>query len=88
MPVFEKCIGLSILFSGPEVWLEYSQYSIRWMNQADGLKRIRDVMERAIAAVGQHATEGSSLWEMYREFENAMLLNMQVCEKSAQRMQQ
>ncbi|XP_039268549.2 spliceosome associated factor 3, U4/U6 recycling protein-like isoform X1 [Styela clava] len=72
--LFEKAVKDYIC---PEVWLEYAQYSIRWLGSEDGLNRIRDVMERSITAVGLHVTEGAALWEMYREFENAMLQNLQ-----------
>ncbi|XP_024528014.1 squamous cell carcinoma antigen recognized by T-cells 3 isoform X1 [Selaginella moellendorffii] len=41
-----------------------------------GLQKMRELYERAITASGIHATEGSAIWEAYREFEQAVLLTM------------
>ncbi|XP_070619436.1 squamous cell carcinoma antigen recognized by T-cells 3 [Erythrolamprus reginae] len=61
----------------PNVWLEYAQYSIGGIGQEGGIARVRDILERAVIAVGLHVTKGASIWEAYREFENAMLATMQ-----------
>ena len=60
------------------MWLEYVQYSIGEMGQEDGTKRVRDVFERALTACGLHPVLGNTLWEAYREFENALLAGLQV----------
>ncbi|XP_061162766.1 squamous cell carcinoma antigen recognized by T-cells 3-like [Saccostrea echinata] len=56
-----------------DVWLEYVQFCIGGMGQIDGMSHIRDVFERALSAAGLHVAAGSSLWEAYREFENALM---------------
>ncbi|CAK8690689.1 unnamed protein product [Clavelina lepadiformis] len=61
----------------PEVWLEYAQYSIRYVKEKDGIEKIRSIMERALSAVGLHVIQGSHLWEAYREIENAILMTLQ-----------
>lgn len=53
--------------------MEYVQFSIGGMGQADGLKKIRETFDRALTACGLHVTKGGNLWEAYREFENAIL---------------
>lgn len=64
--------------SGPEIWLEYAQYSIGGIGQEGGIEKVRSIFERALTAVGLHVTKGTALWEAYREFENAILETAQV----------
>ncbi|XP_053555809.1 squamous cell carcinoma antigen recognized by T-cells 3 [Bombina bombina] len=61
----------------PEIWLEYAQYSIGGMGEKDGIAQIRAIFERALTAVGLHMTKGSTVWDAYREFENAILGTIQ-----------
>lgn len=63
---------------GPEIWLEYAQYSIGGIGLEGGIERVRSVFERALTAVGLHVTKGAAIWEAYREFENAILETAQV----------
>lgn len=63
---------------GPEIWLEYAQYSIGGIGQEGGIEKVRSIFERALTAVGLHVTKGTALWEAYREFENAILETAQV----------
>lgn len=65
--------------TGPEIWLEYAQYSIGGMGSPGGIDKVRSIFERAVTAVGLHMTKGQSVWEAYREFENAILSTLQVC---------
>lgn len=65
--------------SGPDIWLEYTQYSIGGMGSPGGIEKVRAIFERAVTAVGLHMTKGQMLWEAYREFENAILFTKQVC---------
>jgi len=65
--------------AGPDIWLEYAQYSIGGMGSAGGLDKVRAIFERALTAVGLHMTKGSAVWDAYREFENVMLSTAQVC---------
>ncbi|XP_021888204.1 squamous cell carcinoma antigen recognized by T-cells 3 isoform X2 [Carica papaya] len=38
----------------------------------DGISKARNLFERAVTAAGLHVTEGSKIWEAYREFEQAI----------------
>ncbi|KAI8499732.1 Squamous cell carcinoma antigen recognized by T-cells 3 [Branchiostoma belcheri] len=58
-----------------DVWLEYIQYCIGGME--DGLESVRAVCEKALTAGGLHVSKGTMLWDVYREFENAVLAGMQ-----------
>uniref|UniRef100_A0A674F4W6 Spliceosome associated factor 3, U4/U6 recycling protein n=1 Tax=Salmo trutta TaxID=8032 RepID=A0A674F4W6_SALTR len=60
----------------PEIWLEYAQYSIGGMGLPGGMEKVRSIFERALTAVGLHMTKGATVWEAYREFENAILATM------------
>lgn len=61
----------------PDIWLEYAQYSIGGMGSPGGIDKVRSIFERAVTAVGLHMTKGQTLWEAYREFENAILSTVQ-----------
>uniref|UniRef100_A0A3B4YS52 Spliceosome associated factor 3, U4/U6 recycling protein n=1 Tax=Seriola lalandi dorsalis TaxID=1841481 RepID=A0A3B4YS52_SERLL len=63
----------------PDIWLEYAQYSIGGMGSPGGIDKVRSIFERAMTAVGLHMTKGQTVWEAYREFENAILSTVQVC---------
>uniref|UniRef100_A0A8C8ID48 RRM domain-containing protein n=1 Tax=Oncorhynchus tshawytscha TaxID=74940 RepID=A0A8C8ID48_ONCTS len=60
----------------PEIWVEYAQYSIGGMGLPGGIEKVRSIFERALTAVGLHMTKGATVWEAYREFENAILATM------------
>lgn len=60
------------------MWLEYVQFSIGNMGQENGLQKVRTVFEQAITATGLHVTQGTSIWEAYREFEMAVYSGLQV----------
>nr|XP_045221805.1 squamous cell carcinoma antigen recognized by T-cells 3 isoform X3 [Macaca fascicularis] len=64
---------LSENFFGPNIWLEYGQYSVGGIGQKGGLEKVRSVFERALSSVGLHMTKGLALWEAYREFESAIV---------------
>lgn len=72
-------VQLCVCNSGPDIWLEYTQYSIGGMGSPGGIEKVRAIFERAMTAVGLHMTKGQMLWEAYREFENAILFTKQVC---------
>ncbi|XP_035514412.1 squamous cell carcinoma antigen recognized by T-cells 3 [Morone saxatilis] len=61
----------------PDIWLEYAQYSIGGMGSPGGIDKVRSIFERAVTAVGLHMTKGQTVWEAYREFENAILSTVQ-----------
>lgn len=60
------------------VWLEYVQFAIGHMSEKDGLVIVREAFERALTTVGLHVSQGSNIWEAYREFENALLAGLVV----------
>ena len=66
------------LYLAVSIWLEYVQFSIGGMAAQDGIIKIREVFEKALSSAGLHVTQGASLWEAYREFENAILLGIMV----------
>lgn len=66
------------LYPGPDIWLEYAQYSIGGMGSPGGIDKVRAIFERAMTAVGLHMTKGHTVWEAFREFENAILSTVQV----------
>ena len=68
--LFEK--GLQDYIS-VDLWLEYCQFSIGEMAAPDGVKRIRDVFERALVSCGRNIARGSLIWDAYREFEAVCL---------------
>ncbi|XP_044137317.1 squamous cell carcinoma antigen recognized by T-cells 3 [Bufo gargarizans] len=72
--LFEKAVKDYIC---PEIWLEYAQYSIGGMGEEGGIAKVRGIFERALTAVGLHMTKGSTIWDAYREFENAILGTIQ-----------
>ncbi|XP_069565465.1 squamous cell carcinoma antigen recognized by T-cells 3 [Brachyistius frenatus] len=72
--LFEKAVKDYIC---PDIWLEYAQYSIGGMGSPGGIDKVRSIFERAVTAVGLHMTKGQSVWEAYREFENAILSTLQ-----------
>ncbi|XP_022096230.1 LOW QUALITY PROTEIN: squamous cell carcinoma antigen recognized by T-cells 3-like [Acanthaster planci] len=78
--LFERAV---MDYVSPDVWLEYGQFSIGGIGTPEGIEKARSVFERAIAAVGLHVTRGSEVWEVYREFENALLRNWQTERVSA-----
>lgn len=56
------------------MWLEYLQISIGNMSSdEEATKKIRDLAERALMAVGLHVAKGVFIWEAYREFEQVLL---------------
>uniref|UniRef100_A0A671X856 Spliceosome associated factor 3, U4/U6 recycling protein n=1 Tax=Sparus aurata TaxID=8175 RepID=A0A671X856_SPAAU len=73
--LFEKAIKDYIC---PDIWLEYAQYSIGGMGSPGGIDKVRSIFERAVTAVGLHMTKGQTVWEAYREFENAILSTAQL----------
>ncbi|CAF0720727.1 unnamed protein product [Brachionus calyciflorus] len=60
-----------------ELWLEYIQYSIGGMGEENGIENVKNICENAISFAGFHVTRGYTLWEVYREFETALLAGYQ-----------
>jgi len=64
-------------YASVPVWLEVFYYSLRGMADPGGTDNVRKAAERAIASVGLNASEGTAIWEAYREFELAILASLQ-----------
>lgn len=56
-----------------DIWLEYINYCIGRMGSENGQQKCREVFERALGSCGIHASMGSLVWDMYRDFEAALL---------------
>lgn len=39
-----------------------------------GISKARDLFERALTAAGLHVTQGSKIWEAYKQYEQDILL--------------
>ena len=65
--------------------MEYVQFSLAGMEMtgAEGLKKIRAVMEEAIRHGGLHVVKGALLWDSYRDFEMAMYQSTKGEDKAA-----
>ncbi|XP_071479230.1 squamous cell carcinoma antigen recognized by T-cells 3-like [Diadema antillarum] len=74
MDLFERAVKD---YLAVDVWLEYCQFSVGGIGTSGGVKQARNVFEAAIMAAGLHVAKGSCIWEVYREFENALLSMMQ-----------
>ncbi len=70
-----KCFKIHLAV---DIWLEYIQFSIGGMGEANGIENVRTVCERAVSFAGLHVSKGHLLWEAYREFEMALLAGYQV----------
>ncbi|KAK9217151.1 hypothetical protein WN943_005776 [Citrus x changshan-huyou] len=90
--IYER--GVSDYLSVP-LWCDYLKFvqeydpSIREF-LPDGISKARNLFERAITAAGLHVSEGSKIWELYREFELAIFCridetNLKEKEKQVQR---
>lgn len=79
LPLLLWHLNVLFLHLGPDIWLEYAQYSIGGMGLPEGILKVRAIFERALTAVGLHVTKGQMVWEAYREFENVILSTLQVC---------
>lgn len=77
------------------LWCDYLNYvqehdpSVRSCS-IDGISKARNLFERALTAAGLHVTEGGRIWELYREFEQAILFTIdetdpEIKEKQIQR---
>lgn len=63
------------------LWIDYVNFvqehdPLIQQCSANGITKARNLFERAVTAGGLHVTEGSRIYESYREFEQSMLLNL------------
>lgn len=70
---------LFLICIGVDVWLEYCQYAIGGMGSGEPaeLDAVRAVLEEAVANQGLNFAKGAILFEVYREFENICLAQIQ-----------
>eukprot|EP00795_Rhopilema_esculentum_P015566 gene15566-6831_t len=64
-------------YQSVRVWIEYCQVAMDGIQSANGIDNVRKLYEKAVTAVGLHLTEGSSVWDSYREFEMEILQSYQ-----------
>ncbi|XP_019052707.1 PREDICTED: squamous cell carcinoma antigen recognized by T-cells 3-like isoform X2 [Nelumbo nucifera] len=77
-PVIEKLYERGVHeYLSVSLWCDYVNFvqehdpSVRECS-SDGIKKMRDLFERALTAGGLHIVEGNKIWEAYREFEQAI----------------
>ncbi|KAK4402037.1 Squamous cell carcinoma antigen recognized by T-cells 3 [Sesamum angolense] len=74
------------------LWCAYLNFvqeydpSIRECSAA-GISKARNLFERALTAAGLHVTEGCRIWELYREFEQAIFLTFVETDSGAKEKQ-
>lgn len=56
-----------------DIWLEYINFCVGRMGTESGTERCRETFERALGTCGLHVSLGSIIWDMYRDFEAALL---------------
>ncbi|KAF0989879.1 hypothetical protein HZS_2728 [Henneguya salminicola] len=72
--LFEKAV---LDYQSVKLWLEYCQYRMDIMKSRDEIDLIRKLFENAIISAGLHVSEGSSIWDGFRDFEQSMLSSFQ-----------
>ncbi|KAL3643800.1 hypothetical protein CASFOL_014615 [Castilleja foliolosa] len=83
--------GVSDYLSVP-LWCEYLNFvqehdpSVRECS-ASGISKARNLFERALTAAGLHVAEGHKIWELYREFEQAILFTIEETDSGAREKQ-
>ena len=55
-----------------DVWLQYCQFMMSNMSTEQNISDLRQVIERALVAVGLDAGRGNLIWELFRELETAL----------------
>ncbi|KAL3620760.1 hypothetical protein CASFOL_035672 [Castilleja foliolosa] len=74
------------------LWCDYLNFvqehdpSVRECS-ASGISKARNIFERALAAAGLHVAEGHKIWELYREFEQAILFTIEETDTGAREKQ-
>lgn len=64
-------------YQSVRVWILYCQFMMDIMEGEDSLQAVRSTFEKALTAAGLHVTEGSSIWEGYRELEMEILESLE-----------
>lgn len=75
-------------YQSVQLWTLYCQFMMDIMEGEDSLEGVRSTFEKAIIAAGLHVTEGSAIWDGYREFESDILesLEQMVSEENKEAM--
>ncbi|KAK4739542.1 hypothetical protein R3W88_003239 [Solanum pinnatisectum] len=82
LPTIEKLFDCGVSdYLSVALWCNYLSFvqeheqSVRTLSTA-GISKARNLFERALVAAGLHVAEGSRIWELYREFEQAIFLTI------------
>ena len=76
-----KTIDFCFFMQSVPLWCDYLNFvqehdpAVRECS-SEGILKARNLFERALTAAGLHVAEGSKIWEVYREFEQAILLTI------------
>ncbi|XP_048582482.1 squamous cell carcinoma antigen recognized by T-cells 3 [Nematostella vectensis] len=60
-------------YQSVKLWIQYCQFMMDNMETDQGLESVRATFEKALTSAGLHVTEGSSIWDGFREFETTIL---------------
>ncbi|KAG8364024.1 hypothetical protein BUALT_Bualt19G0083200 [Buddleja alternifolia] len=75
-----------------DLWCDYLNFvqeydqSVRECS-ASGISKMRNLFECALTAAGLHVSEGHRIWELYREFEQAILLTIEETDSGSKEKQ-
>ncbi|EDO42839.1 predicted protein, partial [Nematostella vectensis] len=65
-------------YQSVKLWIQYCQFMMDNMETDQGLESVRATFEKALTSAGLHVTEGSSIWDGFREFETTILDSFEV----------
>ncbi|XP_067033706.1 squamous cell carcinoma antigen recognized by T-cells 3-like isoform X1 [Acropora muricata] len=85
MTLFERAVKD---YQSVKIWTLYCQFMMDIMEGQHSIEGVRSTFEKAIIATGLHVTEGSAIWDGYREFETDILdsLEQMVTEENKETM--
>ncbi|KAL3843628.1 hypothetical protein ACJIZ3_001031 [Penstemon smallii] len=74
------------------LWYDYLNFvqeydSVVRECSAAGISKARNLFERALTAAGLHVAEGHKIWELYREFEQAIFLTIEETDSGSKEKQ-
>lgn len=72
---------IDVFLQSVSLWMDYLNFIQKYISSVmecspTGISKARDLFERALTACGLHVSEGSTLWEAYRSYEEAILSSM------------
>ena len=69
---------ICVFYLAIDIWQEYVLFNIGLMSDGNAIEDVRGILERAVGACGFNVTNGSLLWDLYREFEETVLMSLLV----------